>query len=102
MMSDFLRNNFKHSFDARVTASPGTGQQITIPGNQDIVVIPNTFTVSEAGGFNYDNTYVTFNGDVVLKTQFSINVSVPSAFGNGYLSESSVINFSNIVGVTVS
>ena len=92
------------SMDVFVTRTNITnlGIPTTVQGQQDMILTPNTFIAAESSNFNYDNMYVVFDGSIKLNTgPYSITVSSPTAFSDGYISESAPISFANISGVNV-
>jgi hypothetical protein len=66
------------------------------------------FDNSDAADFNFDADYVTFDGNMHLKTEYDISMSTPTVItegtNTGYISESDNIDFgdfANVEGVDV-
>lgn len=64
-------------------------------GYDDITETLNEFTEDEASSFQYNTNYVSLDGSMHLKIENELNMSTPTSFGSGYLSESNVINIGN-------
>lgn len=75
---------------------------------QNATVMASSFNVEDASSFNYNNSYVEFDGSLHLKTKYDISMSTPTAItdgtNTGYISESANIDFGdwdNVEGVDV-
>ena len=60
-----------------------------------VLVTACNFNNGDATDFVYNADYVTFDGYMKLKTEYSINVGTPAALGSGYLASSAEIDMSN-------
>ena len=92
------------SMDVSVTRTDISGQGIstTVQGQSDVTITPNTFASSETSAFIYNNSYVVFDGSIKLSTgPYIISVSSPTAFSDGYFSESDPISFSTVSEVNI-
>lgn len=64
-------------------------------GYDDITETLNEFTQDEVSYFQYNTNYVSLDGSMHFKVENELNMSTPTNFGSGYLSESNVINIGN-------
>ena len=78
-----------------------------VPGD-NILVNDLHFDNADSADFNYNADYVTFDGQMHLKTEYNINMSIPTVITDGtnagYISESDNIDFgdfANVEGVDV-
>ena len=60
-----------------------------------VLVTACNFNNGDESDFVFNSDYVTFDGQMKLKTEYNINVGTPTALGSGYLATSAEINMSS-------